>query len=79
MINLKKSSGETGEFSGGSGTVEAPYLISTEAQLGGVASKTKLTVTGDNTSDLNRREPLSESYRLLLCDIELSNGFFGTA
>ena len=69
-VTLKKSSGETGEFSGGSGTVEDPYLISTEDQLRAVAAKTKINFGKNETS---KTIVVDESYRLI-CDIQLKDG-----
>ena len=62
-VTLKKSEDETGAmFSGGSGTAEDPYLISTEAQLRAVASKTS-----------GSTDAAGYSYRLV-CDIALQDG-----
>lgn len=69
-VTLKQSSGETGEFSGGSGTAEDPYLISTEAQLRAVSEKTKINF-GNNAA--SRTVKVTDCYRLV-CDIELEDG-----
>lgn len=72
-MKQQTDSADLSENSGGKGTAEDPYLISTEQQLRNLAKKTEIVFANNRTAATNQREKTGGYYRLVK-DIRLTEG-----
>lgn len=63
---------QSGDYAGGSGTAEDPYLINSEQQLRKLAEKTVITYAKDENAESNRKDVIDGYYRLTR-DIQLTS------